>query len=77
MTDQGTPGFVPAGERVAAFDNHGTLKSEQRLYFQGYLALAEVKSMAADSPEWNILDMSSAELAEYLRSNDSALKPAL
>jgi phosphoglycolate phosphatase-like HAD superfamily hydrolase len=52
VTDQNSPDFVPVEERVATFDNDGTLWSEQPLYFQALFALDRVKAMAADHPDW-------------------------
>ncbi|HOI94297.1 MAG TPA: HAD family hydrolase [Syntrophobacter fumaroxidans] len=50
-----TPGgkdFVPVPERVAAFDNDGTLWAEQPIYFQVAFTLDRVKTLAAEHPEW-------------------------
>lgn len=44
--------FVPAPERVAVFDNDGTLWSEQPVYFQLLFAMDRVKALAPDHPEW-------------------------
>lgn len=44
--------YVPPGERIAVFDNDGTLWSEQPAYFQLYFAMDRVKELAADHPEW-------------------------
>ena len=52
VTDAGGPGFVPVPERIATFDNDGTLWSEQPLYFQAAWALDRIRSMAAEHPEW-------------------------
>ncbi|MCP5458330.1 MAG: haloacid dehalogenase-like hydrolase [Gammaproteobacteria bacterium] len=52
VTDKDSPDFVPVPERVATFDNDGTLWSEQPLYFQGFFALSQIKHMAADHPDW-------------------------
>jgi phosphoglycolate phosphatase-like HAD superfamily hydrolase len=52
VTKPGSPGFVPPAERVATFDNDGTLWSEQPMYFQLIFALDRVRAMAADHPEW-------------------------
>ena len=49
---EGGPDFVPAAERVAVFDNDGTLWSEQPLYFQFQFALERVKALAPQHPEW-------------------------
>jgi len=43
---------VPAPERIAVFDNDGTLWAEQPLYFQLVFALDRVKALAPQHPEW-------------------------
>ncbi|MEM7023718.1 MAG: HAD family hydrolase [Pseudomonadota bacterium] len=52
VTLEGGPDFVPEAERVAVFDNDGTLWVEQPIYPQLVFALDRVKAMAADHPEW-------------------------
>jgi hypothetical protein len=52
VTKQGSPDFVPAAERIATFDNDGTLWAEQPLYFQLIFALDRVKALAPQHPEW-------------------------
>jgi len=52
VTTEGGPDFVPAPERIATFDNDGTLWSEQPLYFQLIFMLDRVKTLAPDHPEW-------------------------
>jgi hypothetical protein len=49
-----TPGkdFVPEPERIAAFDNDGTLWSEQPIYFQLAFAFDRAKALAPQHPEW-------------------------
>jgi phosphoserine phosphatase len=47
-----TPAFVPESERIAVFDNDGTLWSEQPMYFQLFFALDRVKALAPAHPEW-------------------------
>ncbi len=44
--------FVPPAERIAVFDNDGTLWSEQPMYFQLFFALDRVKALAPQHPEW-------------------------
>jgi phosphoglycolate phosphatase-like HAD superfamily hydrolase len=44
--------FIPPPERVAVFDNDGTLWSEQPIYFQLAFALDRVKALADKHPEW-------------------------
>jgi phosphoglycolate phosphatase-like HAD superfamily hydrolase len=53
VTVKDSPDFVPVAERIATFDNDGTLWSEQPVYFQGRFALDRVRAMAADHPEWH------------------------
>ncbi|MEM9381474.1 MAG: HAD family hydrolase [Planctomycetota bacterium] len=52
VTDEGGPDFVPASERVATFDNDGTLWSEQPAYFQLLFAIDQVRAMSSDRPEF-------------------------
>jgi phosphoglycolate phosphatase-like HAD superfamily hydrolase len=51
-TTEGSAGFIPPDERVAVFDNDGTLWCEQPMYFQVLFALDRVRATAADHPEW-------------------------
>src|SRR5215203_640297 len=51
VTTQG-PDFVPPAERIAAFDNDGTLWCEQPVYFQVAFAFDRVKALAPQHPEW-------------------------
>jgi phosphoglycolate phosphatase-like HAD superfamily hydrolase len=52
VTKEGSPDFVPPEERIATFDNDGTLWCEQPLYFQLFFALDRVKALAPQHPEW-------------------------
>ena len=52
VTKQGSPDFVPEAERIATFDNDGTLWAEQPMYFQLLFALYRVKVLASKHPEW-------------------------
>ena len=52
VTRDGGPDFVPPTERIAVFDNDGTLWAEQPLYFQFLFALDRVKTLAPTHPEW-------------------------
>jgi len=51
-TDESSPDFVPPSERIATFDNDGTLWVEHPLYTQLAFALDRVKALAAEHPEW-------------------------
>jgi len=52
VTKAGSPDFVPPAERIATFDNDGTLWAEQTMYFQLLFALDRVKALAPQHPEW-------------------------
>ena len=52
VTDQHSKDFVQPAERIAVFDNDGTLWSEQPMYFELLFALDEVKRNAPQHPEW-------------------------
>jgi phosphoglycolate phosphatase-like HAD superfamily hydrolase len=52
VTDKSSKNFVPVAERIAVFDNDGTLWSEQPVYFQFAFAVDRVKALAAKHPEW-------------------------
>jgi len=52
VTKRGSPDFVPVAERIATFDNDGTLWSEQPMYFQLFYVVDRVKALASKHPEW-------------------------
>ena len=52
VTRDGSTDFVPVPERIATFDNDGTLWAEQPIYFQFLFAIDRVKALAAQHPEW-------------------------
>jgi len=52
VTREGSPEFVPAPERIAAFDNDGTLWVEQPMYIQVIFVMDRIKLLAPRHPEW-------------------------
>ena len=52
VTTEGTSDFVPPAERIATFDNDGTLWAEKPMYVQMMFALDRVKTLAPQHPEW-------------------------
>jgi len=52
VTDSNSKSFVKPADRIATFDNDGTLWSEQPMYFQLAFALDRVKALAPQHPEW-------------------------
>ena len=53
VTREGSPDFVAAAERIATFDNDGTLWCEQPMYVQLAFAIDRVKALAPSNPDWN------------------------
>ncbi len=53
VTKEAGADYVPPAERIAVFDNDGTLWSEQPMYFQLAFAIDRVKALAPEHPEWN------------------------
>ena len=52
VTAEGGPDFVTAPQRIAVFDNDGTLWTEQPFYFQLAFAFDSIRAMAQHHPEW-------------------------
>ena len=51
-TIPGSPDFVPPSERIAVFDNDGTLWAEQPMYAQVFFMLDRIRELAPRHPEW-------------------------
>ena len=77
VTKPGSPDFVPAAERIATFDNDGTLWCEQPMPVQLYFALDRVKALAPQHPEWKTQEPFSSllkgDLKTALAGGDHAL----
>jgi phosphoglycolate phosphatase-like HAD superfamily hydrolase len=77
VTKQGSPEFVPEAERIATFDNDGTLWAEQPMYFQLLFALDRVKLLAPQHPEWQTLEPFASLLKGDVKGALSGGEPAL
>lgn len=55
VTKEGSKDFIPQKDRIAVFDNDGTLWSEQPVYFQVFFAMDRVKALAPQHPEWKLV----------------------
>jgi hypothetical protein len=77
VTKEGSPAFVPSAERIATFDNDGTLWCEQPLPVQLYFALDRVKALAPQHPEWKTKEpfasLLKGDLKTALAGGDRAL----
>ena len=67
VSTDGSPDFVPGDERIAVFDNDGTLWAEQPIYFQLAFALDRVKALAPQHPEWQTREPFKSVLAGDLK----------
>src|SRR6202051_4022963 len=77
VTKQGSPDFVPAAERIATFDNDGTLWAEQPIYFQLVFAFDRVKVLAPQHPEWLTLEPFASLLKGDLKGALAGGEPAI
>ncbi|MBX7165112.1 MAG: haloacid dehalogenase-like hydrolase [Pirellulales bacterium] len=68
VTTEGGAGFVPLADRIAVFDNDGTLWTEQPMYTQLAFALDRVKQLAPQHPEWKAQQPFQAALENDLRA---------
>jgi len=67
-TRPGTPAFVPPAERIATFDNDGTLWVEQPEYVQAMFAVDRVKALAPEHPDWKDKEPFKSVLAGDLKA---------
>jgi phosphoserine phosphatase len=65
---EGGPGFVAPAERIAVFDNDGTLWSEQPIYFQLLFAMDRIRTLAPQHPEWKTQQPFKAVLENDLKA---------
>jgi phosphoglycolate phosphatase-like HAD superfamily hydrolase len=68
VTTPGAPQFVNPEERIAVFDNDGTLWSEQPMYFQFAFAFDRMKAIAPQHPEWKDNPLFAAVLAGDMKT---------
>jgi hypothetical protein len=68
VTTPGAPVFVKPEDRIAVFDNDGTLWSEQPMYFQLAFVLDRMKAMAQQHPEWKDNPLYAAVLAGDMKT---------
>lgn len=76
-TTVGSEDFVPVAERIATFDNDGTLWAEQPLYFQGFFVLDRIRKLAPQHPEWKteepFASLLKGDMKSALAGGESAL----
>lgn len=76
-TDSSSESFVEIKNRIAVFDNDGTLWSEQPMYFQLAFALDQIKKLAPEHPEWNETEpfksVLAGDMASVMKQGEGAL----
>ena len=76
-TTAGSPGFIEPAERIAVFDNDGTLWAEQPMYFQLAFAIDRVTALAPQHPEWKSTEpfasLLRGDIATALKGGERAL----
>jgi len=77
VTKRGSPDFVPPAERIATFDNDGTLWAEQPIYFQLVFAFDRVKLLAPEHPEWATMEPFASLLKGDLKGALAGGEPAI
>jgi phosphoglycolate phosphatase-like HAD superfamily hydrolase len=77
VSAKGGKDFVPPAERIAVFDNDGTLWAEQPMYFQLVFALDRVKALAPQHPEWKDKEPFAALLKGDLKGALAGGEPAI
>jgi hypothetical protein len=65
-TDRASPSYVPPEDRIATFDQDGTLWVEHPVYTQAFFALDRVHELAPQHPEWKSREPFKAALANDL-----------
>ena len=77
VSDKNSPDFVEVEDRIAVFDNDGTLWTEQPVYFQLFFALDRIKATASEHPEWKTTEPFKSVLANdmegILKSGEKGL----
>jgi len=77
VTTPDSPDFVPPAERIAVFDNDGTLWAEQPMYFQLLFTFDRIKQLAPENPHWQDTEPYASVLKGDVKSALSGGKKAL
>ena len=76
-TTPGDSAFIPEADRIAVFDNDGTLWAEQPAYFQLFFAIDRIKTMASSHPEWTNTEpfksVLAGDMASVMKTSENGL----
>ncbi len=77
VTQDGGPQFVPIGERIATFDNDGTLWCEQPMYVQAAFVFDRLRALAPTHPDWKTKEpfrsVLAGDLKEIIKSGEKGI----
>lgn len=77
VTDEASSTYLVPADRIATFDNDGTLWSEQPMYFQLAFALDQIKKLAPEHPEWEDTEpfksVLAGDMAAVMKQGEMAL----
>ena len=76
-TDADCPNFIPPAERIAVFDNDGTLWCEQPFYTQLAFVFDRIHALAGEHPEWKTEEPFAAVLKNDLKTAIASGEKAL
>ncbi len=77
VTTPNSPSFVTPSDRIAVFDNDGTLWVEQPLYVQAFFVFDRVRQLAPQHPEWQTQEPFASVLKGDLKAAMAGGEPAL
>lgn len=77
VSQPGGAGFVPVADRIAVFDNDGTLWAEQPVYFQAMFVLDRIRQLAPEHPQWQTEEPFASVLKGELKAAFSGGEHAL
>ncbi len=77
VTTEGSPNFVPASDRIAVFDNDGTLWCEYPLYVQAFFVFDRIRALAPQQPQWENQEPFASVLRGDLQAALAGGEPAL
>jgi phosphoserine phosphatase len=77
VTTEEGPDFVPVQERIAVFDNDGTLWAEQPFYFQGLFVFDRIRALKPQHPDWKDKKLFKAAIVNDMKTLAATDLPGL
>jgi len=81
VTDESSADFVAPPQRIATFDNDGTLWAEQPIYVEFQFSIDRVKALAPDHPDWKTTEpfkwLLAGDMHAFLAGGESSIVPVV